>query len=915
MSTSTLQNFRVGSDLTVKIRLKDGGVAIDWSTLSGIRAVLYSDAQSSIAGRCDVTVDGEDPTLLVCRYAATKMQYLGVNRIVVSAKYMGVTKTYDKPAFTFVRWSKDQAGEEITIEDPEVTVEISVEDISSSILQEAVNAAFSAADRAEAAAQEAEHMVEIKTGPAGKSPYKGENGNWFEWDEEAGQYVDTGVRAKGDTGDTPDISIGAVTTVEPGEPARATMTGTPEAPVLNLSIPKGAVGSTPNISIGTVTTGAPGTPVVITITGTAEAPVLNVTIPQGMKGDTGVSADYPITIYNGLDSDATDAALSAAQGKVLDGKISQLRQEVDNEAEEGEDITVSAYYPSYNVFNLGVNADGTTDNSGRTSRPFPVKEGDIVTIYKPANYEAYFFSTDANATSYSLLESVPANNQTKSYTVLADGYMAISIANAGDDVRIKIQRDYVNIVRDSQIIAEPTYATSAFIIGVNAQTSSIGDTSSSPNYKHSDYVEVGDFDYIELSVPYIKVKSVAGIVFYDTSKAAVGGLVFSGYNGSFASNDVVLQNIIIPEGVKYVRFTLFADMNGYTQQYSLIGYTITDAYGSGLKQQVEELKDEYDGLAMQVELLSSRENVTLHPELSFKRIGKIWDNTEAGDSSIYWPCIIKPVTPNALGKYYMYYSLDHGSNSDANVGIKMAYSNDLIHWIKYGIVLTAKDQFSLSAKKDTETPTVVWDAKNSRYLMYWHSDYDYGGTPYSQTTYISQSADGINWTYIKRALDIPISHIYGNGHNGYFSVFNVDGIYYGYSLLGGGDDSAGGVQISDDGLSWITIQENKGLVGGGGFRFCAAGRYYLVESRGQAASGTAPNTTNIYIQEVYSDYLTPIGDWELLAEMDSDLGETNNIRATSGFIDNGHIYFVYNCASSDRSTSSFFLAGIKVKED
>ena len=133
MSTITLQNFRVGSDLTVKVRLKDDGVAIDWSTLSGIRAVLYSDAQSSIAGRCDVTVDGEDPTLLVCRYAATKMQYLGVNRIIVSAKYMGATKTYDKPAFTFVRWTEDQAGEEITIEDPEVTVEIDVEDISSSI--------------------------------------------------------------------------------------------------------------------------------------------------------------------------------------------------------------------------------------------------------------------------------------------------------------------------------------------------------------------------------------------------------------------------------------------------------------------------------------------------------------------------------------------------------------------------------------------------------------------------------------------------------------------------------------------------------------------------------------------------------------------------------------------------------------
>ena len=50
---------------------------------------------------------------------------------------------------------------------------------------------------------------------------------------------------------------------------------------------------------------------------------------KGIKGDTGVSADYPITLYNGLDSDATDQALAAAQGKVLDGKISQLGQEVD----------------------------------------------------------------------------------------------------------------------------------------------------------------------------------------------------------------------------------------------------------------------------------------------------------------------------------------------------------------------------------------------------------------------------------------------------------------------------------------------------------------------------------------------------------------------------------------------------------
>ena len=337
MSTITLQNFRVGSDLTVKVRLKDGGVAIDWSTLSGIRAVLYSDAQSSIAGRCDVTVDGEDPTLLVCRYAATKMQYLGVNRIVVSAKYMGMTKTYDKPAFTFVRWTEDQAGEEITIEDPEVTVEIDVEDVSSSIFQEAVDAAFSAANRANEAAEAAEHMVDIHTGPEGKSAYEvaveeGYTGTEEEWL----------ASLKGPVGETPDISIGTVTTVEPGTPAAASMSGTPEAPVLNLSIPKGLAGATPNITVGTVTTGEPGTPVVVTITGTPEAPVLNVTIPQGMQGNTGSSVDYPFEIVNNLTTNDSTKALSAAQGVALKGEVDQLEAKVtDLETDlEGGDVSI-----------------------------------------------------------------------------------------------------------------------------------------------------------------------------------------------------------------------------------------------------------------------------------------------------------------------------------------------------------------------------------------------------------------------------------------------------------------------------------------------------------------------------------------------------------------------------------------------
>lgn len=48
---------------------------------------------------------------------------------------------------------------------------------------------------------------------------------------------------------------------------------------------KGNTGSTPNIGIGTVTTGEPGTSASASMSGTTDNPLLNLTIPRGMPGD------------------------------------------------------------------------------------------------------------------------------------------------------------------------------------------------------------------------------------------------------------------------------------------------------------------------------------------------------------------------------------------------------------------------------------------------------------------------------------------------------------------------------------------------------------------------------------------------------------------------------------------------------
>ena len=93
-----------------------------------------------------------------------------------------------------------------------------------------------------------------KDGENGKTPYVGENGNWYIGANDTGK-PSRGAKgdkgepgspgAKGDKGDpgaTPNLTIGSVTTLDAGQNATASMGGTAESPVLNLGMPKGAKG-------------------------------------------------------------------------------------------------------------------------------------------------------------------------------------------------------------------------------------------------------------------------------------------------------------------------------------------------------------------------------------------------------------------------------------------------------------------------------------------------------------------------------------------------------------------------------------------------------------------------------------------------------------------------------------------------
>lgn len=207
MGTITLPNFRTTADVKMNTKLKDGGVYIEWSSLTEVKAWIWSDAQKALAGRVDVSVDTGDATVLKCLYASTKPQYPGVNRLIVQGRYNGSLKTYDKPVFNFVPRTAEATGS-ITISDPEVDVEIEVTDTTSSILDNTIAAALAAAAHAEHAAslvplqvlQDCEAATAVALTAASKAPVIGENGNWWVWNSQQAAYVDTGNEAQGPTG-------------------------------------------------------------------------------------------------------------------------------------------------------------------------------------------------------------------------------------------------------------------------------------------------------------------------------------------------------------------------------------------------------------------------------------------------------------------------------------------------------------------------------------------------------------------------------------------------------------------------------------------------------------------------------------------------------------------------------------------
>jgi hypothetical protein len=118
------------------------------------------------------------------------------------------------------------------------------------------------------------------------------------------------------------LAIGTVTTLTPGSPATASITGTPPDFVLNLGLPAGGTGGpgpSPTLTIGTVSTLSSGSAATASIGGTAPNFILNLGIPQGAAGGGGSGGGGGLASISTVDTVPTDLSM------VYDGSTGKLK--------------------------------------------------------------------------------------------------------------------------------------------------------------------------------------------------------------------------------------------------------------------------------------------------------------------------------------------------------------------------------------------------------------------------------------------------------------------------------------------------------------------------------------------------------------------------------------------------------------
>ena len=324
--------------------------------------------------------------------------------------------------------------------------------------------------------------------------------------------------------------------------------------LLTLGIPRGdkgeqgiqgETGATPNLTIGTVETLAPTEDATATITGTAEEPVLNLGLTKGDKGDTGngiasithtgtsgAVKTYTITFTDGTSQtyDVTDGEVTTEQmNTAIDGAVTDLKSAI-NEIVHGENASLNFAWENGTINSSGQEALDDRAYYARTKGYYTPTENEKLIASFVANLDSAFvfveFNSDnslssrtvywkSNATDVANMQSLTLTYGKKyRFTYQAPSSETLNLASMDSYISLRIESaltklsDKVNEVSNDvnalelvtaetenelTAITEPVYMKnicdnsdieSGFI---NYET---GGVASSETYKHSGYIRI-----------------------------------------------------------------------------------------------------------------------------------------------------------------------------------------------------------------------------------------------------------------------------------------------------------------------------------------------------------------------------------------------------------------------------------------
>lgn len=265
---------------TIQVNLKQGGQTV---SLTGATAAAYFKRPVDGAQvRCVGTVNGGAITV---QLADQCYKNAGPFELLLKLVSGGVERTILRLT------GYVEAGGDGAIVDPTGSIPSYAE------LEAAVAAATAAAETANTAAGNADAKAQAAETAAGSA-------------SSAAQAANTAASAaNAAAGKINELTVAASGLAAGADPTAA-VSEVNEHKHIAFGIPKGEkgdMGATPNIQIGTVSTGSPGTDAAASMGGTAENPMLNLTIPRGADGSGSVST------VDGVEPSGGDVPLGAVR--------------------------------------------------------------------------------------------------------------------------------------------------------------------------------------------------------------------------------------------------------------------------------------------------------------------------------------------------------------------------------------------------------------------------------------------------------------------------------------------------------------------------------------------------------------------------------------------------------------------------